>query len=179
MHNPKTCKHDHNEDGQCIGYESGSPEQKEECSEFHIEGFGDSIHKFCNDIAFQLHPSNDTMEAVRLIRQELPNLLSTQLALSEKRGRDAQQKEDYEIAKAQQEKAFKSGAEMGEERGRMETITEFVEWANKYPIFSPACGHTGDEEKGYQKGITAGEKLFQTKLLSFADSLKGNNTQKS
>ena len=49
---------------------------------------------------------------------ELCNLIRTQIALAEQRGRDAQQKEDYEIAKAQQEKAFKSGAEMGEEWGR-------------------------------------------------------------
>lgn len=68
---------------------------------------------------------------------------------------------------------------LSEERGRRATITEFVEWAKKYQIFTSTCGHTGDEEKGYQKGLTAGESLFQSELLAFADSLKSNLTQKS
>ena len=33
------------------------------------------IRKFTNDLGFQLKPSNDTMEAVRLFRKELPDFL--------------------------------------------------------------------------------------------------------
>lgn len=86
---------------------------------------------------------------------KIKDFIRTQLALSEERGRDAQQKEDYEIAKAHQEKAFKRGTEMGEERGRRATITAFVEWAGK------------------QEWLNKGD------LLKFADSLKSNLTQKS
>lgn len=98
---------------------------------------------------------------------KLKDFLRSQIALAEQRGRDAQQKEDYEVAKAQQEKAFKSGAEMGENRGRMETITAFVEWANRN------LNNTGDDsvfDCGYSASITD--------LLSFADSLKSNLTEK-
>lgn len=36
-----------------------------------------TIKEFCNHLAFQLNPSNDTMEAIRLFRNELPNFLIT------------------------------------------------------------------------------------------------------
>lgn len=109
MHNPKTCKHDHNEDGQCIGYESGSPEQKEEWEKQLL----------------------DELQSDSMLYSRIAELIRTQLAIAEERGRDAQQKEDYEIAKAQQEKAFKSGTEMGEERGRMEEARLFMESIQK------------------------------------------------
>ena len=67
---------------------------------------------------------------------------------------------------------IRSQISQAEARGREDTITAFEEWAKKYRIFTSTCGHTGDEEKGYQKGLTAGESLFQADLLSFADSLK-------
>ena len=67
---------------------------------------------------------------------------------------------------------IRSQISQAEARGREDTITAFEEWAKKYRIFTSTCGHTGDEEKGYQKGLTAGESLFQADLLKFADSLK-------
>lgn len=42
------------------------------------------IHRFANSFALQLNPSNDTMEAVRLLRKELPSLL-TQARLQERK----------------------------------------------------------------------------------------------
>lgn len=35
-----------------------------------------AIRKFTNKLAMQLKPSNDTMEAIRLFRNELPNFLT-------------------------------------------------------------------------------------------------------
>ena len=101
----------------------------------------------------------------------IKDFLRTQIALAEERGR----REGYANGKAMRGKEWKEDvAEI-----RLSTITEFVDWAKKYRIFTSTCGHTGDEEKGYQKGLTAGESLFQSELLAFADSLKSNLTQKS
>ena len=102
---------------------------------------------------------------------KVKDFIRTQLALAEQRGR----REGYANGKAMRGKEWKEDvAEI-----RLSTITEFVDWAKKYRIFTSTCGHTGDEEKGYQKGLTAGESLFQSELLAFADSLKSNLTQKS
>ena len=83
---------------------------------------------------------------------------------------------DTEQLYKEMEEIFKkdclSQISQAEARGREDTITAFEEWAKKYRIFTSTCGHTGDEEKGYQKGLTAGESLFQADLLKFADSLK-------
>jgi hypothetical protein len=35
------------------------------------------VRDFCNQMAMQLNVSNDTIEAVRLFRKEIPNLLTT------------------------------------------------------------------------------------------------------
>ncbi len=39
-----------------------------------------AVRDFCNQIAMQLNASNDTMQAVRLFRKEIPNLLDTDRA---------------------------------------------------------------------------------------------------
>lgn len=44
------------------------------------ETMEEGIKNFVNGLAFQLRPSNDTMDAVRLIRKELPSFIS--LAIS-------------------------------------------------------------------------------------------------
>lgn len=41
-------------------------------------------------------------------------------------------------------------------------VCEVIE---KYQIFTPTCGYESEEEKGFQKGFTAGEKLMQRNLL--------------
>ena len=38
--------------------------------------------KFVNDLAFQLEPSNDTMHAIRLFREELPPHLTSEVNLT-------------------------------------------------------------------------------------------------
>lgn len=37
----------------------------------------EDTHKFANELAMQLRPSNDTMIAIRVLRRELPNMLTT------------------------------------------------------------------------------------------------------
>lgn len=43
----------------------------------------EEVKKFVNKLAMQLNPSNDTMEAIRLFRAELPSFLS--LAVEQER----------------------------------------------------------------------------------------------
>lgn len=52
-------------------------ETRSELGEKYVKDFG-------NNIAFQLKPSNDTMEAVRLVRKELPALISQIIADTER-----------------------------------------------------------------------------------------------
>lgn len=42
----------------------------------------DLVKEFGNKLAFKLNPSNDTMEAIRLLRKELPELLAEQDRIS-------------------------------------------------------------------------------------------------
>lgn len=54
-------------------------------------------------------------------------------------------------------------------------IKEIKKWAENYHIFKADCGYDNEEEKGFQKGLTAGEKLMQKDLTQFLDSLIRNN----
>lgn len=46
------------------------------------------IKEFGNKLAFELKPSNDTMEAVRLMREKLPELLAEQNRISRESERE-------------------------------------------------------------------------------------------
>jgi hypothetical protein len=46
------------------------------------------IKDFGNKIAMQLRPSNDTMEAVRLVRKELPDFIKSVESSAYQRGRE-------------------------------------------------------------------------------------------
>jgi len=48
----------------------------------------DLVKEFGNKLAFKLNPSNDTMEAIRLLRKELPELLAEQDRISRESERE-------------------------------------------------------------------------------------------
>ena len=61
-----------------------------------------------------------------------------------------------------------------EARAREEERERIIGIAEKYKIFTPTCGHDSEEEKGFQKGMTAGEQLFKREILV---ALRSNQTE--
>ncbi len=64
---------------------------------------------------------------------------------------------------------IKSEARKEERQSICEEIEGIVK---KYKIFNPTCGYESEEEKGYQKGMTAGEKLMQEDLIVTINKIK-------
>ena len=58
------------------------------------------------------------------------------------------------------------------EEERQRICEELEKLIKEYRIFAPDCGYESEEEKGFQKGMTAGEKLMQKNLIEAIKKIK-------
>ena len=93
------------------------------------ESWVKELKTFCNEVAFQLKPSNDTMEAVRLFRKDLTGFVEYVVTTTEERARKEAVETGYKLAVRHLKEMYQHNLHT--------TVEEAIEWLDDNSKYTP------------------------------------------